>query len=370
VRRLGPLAVESALHIAAQVARALAAAEIHRLVHRDLKPSNIMLVGNEASAADELVVKVIDFGLARNAEASHLLHGGFSGTPEFASPEQFHSAATPLDARSDIYSLGATLYYACTGKVHVASDPEEANVEQLPAAFVRLLRAMLARNPAERPQDARQLLNAIQRARVETDRRQRRRKQRLVTAAVITLPLLSSAGIAAYKLRQRQTAAALIRSVALLPFEELSDERNNAYFVDGIQDDLLSSLAKIKELKVISRTSVMSFRKSGPRNLRAIGKELGAANVLDGSVRRVGNRVVMNVQLIRSRKQCHRSKGPSSGSFRSVPRSTNLSQLGNRSTNLSRTHWPTHCTTSVSTRSGSRCGRTRVFRSSWSRRNS
>ncbi|MEY2495032.1 MAG: hypothetical protein QOJ45_1524 [Verrucomicrobiota bacterium] len=94
------------------------------------------------------------------------------------------------------------------------------------------------------------------------------------------------------------TAAVPAKSIAVLPLENLSDDKENAFFADGIQDDLLTSLAKIKDLKVISRTSVMSYRNKGARNLREIGKELGVATVLEGSVRRVGNRVLVNVQLI------------------------------------------------------------------------
>jgi TolB-like protein/Tfp pilus assembly protein PilF len=95
------------------------------------------------------------------------------------------------------------------------------------------------------------------------------------------------------------------KSIAVLPLENLSDDKENAFFADGIQDDLLTSLAKIKNLKVISRTSVMSYRNKGARNLREIGKELGVASVLEGSVRRAGNRVLVNVQLIDTASDQH-----------------------------------------------------------------
>lgn len=316
VRRTGPISVSLALEIAAQVARALNAAQTLGLVHRDLKPSNIMLVGNDASARDELLVKVIDFGLARTAETAELIHAGFSGTPDFASPEQFDRTA-PLDARSDIYSLGATLWYAITGKLPFASrsrgdmSPEqllepvsmkELELAKVPASVVKLLRAMLAIDPAARPQHARQLLDAIQRTREETARR---RKRRLVTAAVITLLLISSAGIATYQSRQRQTAAALLRSVAVLPFENLSPDQESAYLADGMQDEVLTSLGKIKDLKVISRTSVMSYRKKAARNLPQIGKELGVRSVFEGSIRRVADHVLVNVQLTDTATEQH-----------------------------------------------------------------
>jgi serine/threonine protein kinase/Flp pilus assembly protein TadD len=319
VRRSGPISVSLALEIAAQVARALSAAQTLGLVHRDLKPSNIMLVGNDTSVCDELLVKVIDFGLARTAETAGLIHAGFSGTPDFASPEQFDRTAA-LDARSDIYSLGATLCYAITGRLPFASrsrgdmrpdqlrEPvsmKELELAKVPASVVKLLRAILAIDPAARPQHARQLLDAIQRTREETDGRPRRRKRRLITAAVITLLLVSSAGIATYHSRQRQTAAALLRSVAVLPFENLSPDQESAYLADGMQDEVLTSLGKIKGLKVISRTSVMSYRKKAARNLPQIGKELGVRSVFEGSIRRVADHVLVNVQLTDTATEQH-----------------------------------------------------------------
>ena len=105
--------------------------------------------------------------------------------------------------------------------------------------------------------------------------------------------------------RSKLARAIPAKSIAVLPLENLSDDKENAFFADGIQDDLLTSLAKIKDLKVISRTSVMSYRNKAARNLREIGKELGVASVLEGSVRRVGNRVLVNVQLIDTASDQH-----------------------------------------------------------------
>jgi serine/threonine-protein kinase len=135
----------------------------------------------------------------------------------------------------------------------------------------------------------------------------RGRKLRGRRLGVATLVLLAVLALGAFLWSRRgpapgvtyTTAAAIpAKSIAVLPLENLSDDKENAFFADGIQDDLLTSLAKIKDLKVISRTSVMSYRNKAGRNLREIGKELGVANVLEGSVRRVGNRVLVNVQLI------------------------------------------------------------------------
>jgi TolB-like protein/class 3 adenylate cyclase len=150
----------------------------------------------------------------------------------------------------------------------------------------------------------------IQRAhRVETLRARKRRRQQ-IGAAVALVCLAAVAAGTLYWWARRGAApgigpahvetrvAAPAKSIAVLPLENLSDDKENAFFADGIQDDVLTSLAKIKDLKVISRTSVMSYRNKGARNLREIGKELGVASVLEGSVRRVGNRVLVNVQLI------------------------------------------------------------------------
>jgi TolB-like protein/Tfp pilus assembly protein PilF len=155
----------------------------------------------------------------------------------------------------------------------------------------------------------------VQRARrVETLRGRKVLRRQLAFAAALVL--LAVIGLGAFWWSKRTSApgiattktdatAAPAKSIAVLPLENLSDDKENAFFADGIQDDLLTSLAKIKDLKVISRTSVMSYRNKGTRNLREIGKELGVASVLEGSVRRVGNRVLVNVQLIDTANDQH-----------------------------------------------------------------
>src|SRR5262249_6726643 len=169
VRRIGPLGVRTTIDIAQQVTSALAAAEKHSLIHRDLKPGNLMLVWPDEEDGGVPTVKIIDFGLAKvlNApgDAMHLTHDGFVGTPAFASPEQFESSSA-LDVRSDIYSLGVTLWFAVTGKtpfggrgfddIRRAQQSDVLPLEQLKAAHVpshlrSLLKSMLAFEPAARP---------------------------------------------------------------------------------------------------------------------------------------------------------------------------------------------------------------------------
>ena len=149
----------------------------------------------------------------------------------------------------------------------------------------------------------------VQRARRYQTLVARKHRNQRIGIAVLAVILAVSAGGAWWWLKQAPSsriapakanaaAAAPAKSIAVLPLENLSDDKENAFFADGIQDDVLTSLAKIKDLKVISRTSVMGYRNKGARNLREIGKELGVASVLEGSVRRAGNRVLVNVQLI------------------------------------------------------------------------
>ena len=174
IKRQGPLPPVVALTITGQVARALNAAAQHDLVHRDIKPANLMLVKED----DELVAKVIDFGLAKTSvpgegeDAATLSMGGFVGTPHFASPEQLEEKE--IDARSDIYSLGVTLWYMLAGQApfagsmaqvmsqHLSKPPPFEKLDKLPAPVAEVLRRMLAKDPAERYQSAGELRKAVE----------------------------------------------------------------------------------------------------------------------------------------------------------------------------------------------------------------
>jgi serine/threonine protein kinase len=178
IRRNGPLPPILALEVAAQVARALMAAEAQGLVHRDLKPSNLMIVANDSGDPEALSIKVIDFGLAKavaiTAGEVNQTHIGFSGTPDFASPEQLTRSDVLLDTRSDIYSLGATLWYLLCGRTpfpgrsvgEAPNDPlplDQLALVHVPRPVITLLGSMLALEPVKRPPSARELLAAIQR---------------------------------------------------------------------------------------------------------------------------------------------------------------------------------------------------------------
>jgi len=332
VHRGGPLDARTTIGIADQVTSALAAAEKHGLVHRDLKPANLMLVSPddpEVMGSDQAlskrskiralrksgipVVKIIDFGLAKAfhtaTDPKSLTHDRFVGTPAFASPEQFEHSA--LDVRSDIYSLGETLWFALTGKtpfagrtlseIHRAQKSNALPTEQLKAAHVphrlkSLLGSMLSFEPASRPGTG-ELAARLRRCSPEV-RSVRRTRAALAVATAIVFGV--STLFLAYRSRVENAAlsAAPDKSIAVLPFENLSRDPDSAYFADGVQDEILTRLASLADLKVINRTSVMQYKSGAARDLHKIGQQLGVARVVEGSVQRAGNRVRVNAQLI------------------------------------------------------------------------
>lgn len=319
VRRTGPLDSPTVVEIARQVTAALAAAEARGLVHRDLKPGNIMVASE--SEDGKIAVKVIDFGVAKALQdapdARTLTHGGFVGTPAFASPEQLRGKS--IDVRSDIYSLGATMWFLITGTLPVGdgaprengdgSRPLSPRLEQLKAAHVparlrSLLMTMFAAEPAARP-GTRELADRLERiqAQVSGSGKSLRR-----AAFVSVVAALIGGGIwILHTLETRPARApsnAPPKSIAVLPFENLSAEKENAYFANGMQDEILTRLSKIADLKVISRTSTQRFQ-SKPGNISEIARQLGVAAILEGSVQKSQDSVRVNVQLIKADGDLH-----------------------------------------------------------------
>jgi len=321
VRRDGPMPLAVALKIIEQATLALAAAEVCGVVHRDIKPSNLML---ESDASGTLTLKLIDYGVAKvmgpQADAlAEQTQAGFIGTPAFASPEQFAGAGqSRIDTRSDIYSLGVTLWYLLIGRTpFVGRTMEEIRSRQtselpleqlkslhLPGQVVALLKSMLAPDPKDRPQTARELLSAVHRCyeRFKPEARSRRRRGVLVGAAVALV--IAAIALGTWLYQRTRPFTPMERSIAVLPFENLSSDKENAYFAEGIQDEILTRLSKIADLKVISRTSTQHY-KSAPENLREIAKQLGVAHILEGSVQKSADAVRVNVQLIKAANDSH-----------------------------------------------------------------
>src|SRR2546430_619934 len=322
VRREGPMPLAVALEVIEQTARALAAAEACGVVHRDIKPSNIMLESDPGGCAP--IVKVIDYGIAKilNPEAergAEKTQPGFIGTPAFASPEQFApSEQTKIDTRSDIYSLGVTFWYLLSGRVPFVGrtlndirlrQAESLPIEQLkgfdvPARILALLKSMLAPDPKDRPQSARELLSEVHRCYTKFNREARSRRRRVVFAAAGATLVIAAIAIGAWLYQHAQFSGQFERSIAVLPFENLSGDKENAYLAEGIQDEILTRLSKVGDLKVISRTSTQHY-KSKPENLPEIARQLGVAHILEGSVQRSGDDVRVNVQLIKAANDSH-----------------------------------------------------------------
>jgi serine/threonine protein kinase/tetratricopeptide (TPR) repeat protein len=357
IRRSGRLEVKLALEIATQVAAGLAAVHKQKLVHRDIKPSNIMVSVEDGST---VTAKVIDLGLAKPApdapaEAPISTPGAFAGTPEFASPEQF--AGVGVDIRSDLYSLGAVLWEMLTGQAPFGGTSGEVMyqhqhtslpLEQLKGVrqpVIVLLEALLEKDPVRRFQSPAELLKALPKV---TDALKARRtithqslreivdqplgatgkaievltnvrkaiaapRVRLVLWPALIL-MIGGGAILAFNVFfgpkgsppqvSRSSSPAVTapeKSVAVLPFENISANKDDTYFADGVQDEILTNLAKIEQLKVISRTSVMKYRAGAERDLRQIASALGVANVLEGTVRRAGNRVRVSTKLVDAR---------------------------------------------------------------------
>jgi eukaryotic-like serine/threonine-protein kinase len=311
IRRQGALNVALALDIAGQVAAALGAAHKEQIVHRDIKPANIMLNFDEDNSVR---VKVIDFGLARAASVSQSdpalsVPGTFAGTPVFASPEQ--CAGSEADIRSDIYSLGVTLWEMLAGKVpfggttaevmslHLHAPLPLGQLKHVPKPLVILLQYMLAKDPGQRPQDPAALQGALRAVQKALDSKRPsgswwRGKWALSTGiGAVVLASASVLGLHFFGPKPPPTFETA-RSIAVLPFDNLSDDKENEYFSDGLTSEVIYELSKLADLRVIARSSVLRYKDTPTAHrkpLNEIFPELGVDAILESSVQRVENKV-------------------------------------------------------------------------------
>ena len=291
------LAPDEAIQLAREVAMALDYAHRQGIIHRDIKPENILLHDGHAL--------VTDFGIARaitrSMTASALTVVGVAvGTPLYMSPEQ-GAGEGEIDGRSDIYSLGCVLYEMLVGEppfrgksaaaiaIRHLNDPVPhpgALRPDIPAELDDVVATMLAKDPSDRFASGDDLARALDQALSAT---------RPVTASFVRSPRVTPSATATSPLPAHDAA----RFVAVLPFENMSGDPENEYFSDGIHEEIIAQLSKIRGLKVISRTSVMRYKKT-QQPAREIGRALGVSHLLGGTVRRAGQRVRISAQLIDS----------------------------------------------------------------------
>jgi TolB-like protein/tRNA A-37 threonylcarbamoyl transferase component Bud32/Flp pilus assembly protein TadD len=316
------------VRVMAKVARAIAYAHSKGILHRDLQPGNILLDENGEPL-------VSDFGLAKWLDQTSDLTRTLEtlGTPGYIAPEQTECLAEKLTSAADTYSLGAILFYLLTGRppfvgsnvlhvIHQAAASPAPRLRSLAPSLDRDLETIVVRclesDPNARYQSAGMLADDLEHWLQHEPIRARRvgvftrgekwvRRNPTTTGLVAALVALAAAivGVTAWKTESLHPIPSLPAGIAVLPFENLSANPENAFFADGVQDEILNNLAKIADLKVISRTSAMQYKSGAKRNLRQIANELGVAHVIEGSVQRAGNRVRVTAQLIDARTDTH-----------------------------------------------------------------
>jgi serine/threonine protein kinase/Tfp pilus assembly protein PilF len=313
-----PMSIRQAAEVIAKLARTVHYAHQHGILHRDIKPGNILLDTNGEP-------HLTDFGLARLVEAENTITRTreVMGTPSYMPPEQAVGNNDQLTSATDVYGLGAVLYQLLTGHPPFAAETTYETIRLLLQTEPREPRLLnpkvdrdlsaiclkcLEKDPKRRYQSALALAEDLEHWLKHEPIRAKRtgfathgRKwvQRNPATAALVASLTILAALMGWNLWQSELMSPPVtKSIAVLPLENLSADPDNAYFADGVHDEILTNLARIADLKVIGRTSVMQYKGRIDRDLRKIGHDLGVANVLEGTVQRSANRVHINAQLI------------------------------------------------------------------------
>jgi serine/threonine protein kinase len=317
VVRHTPMSIRKAAELIAKVARTVHYAHEHGIVHRDIKPGNVLL---DAESEPHLT----DFGLARLVESESTITRTLEvlGTPSYMAPEQAVANNADVSSATDVYGLGAVLYQLLTGHppfaggttfetVRLVLDTEPRPPRLLNPRIDRELSTIclkcLEKDPKRRYSSALALAEDLERwakhepiqaRRTGILTRGRKWVRRNPTSTLLVASLIALAAAMAWNVWKSELVSGPATSgIAVLPFENLSHDPDNAYFAEGIQEEILTRLASIASLKVISRTSTQQYQ-SKTRNLAEIAKQLGVANILEGSVQKAADQVRVNVQLI------------------------------------------------------------------------
>jgi TolB-like protein/Tfp pilus assembly protein PilF len=272
------LGIDEAVRITRSIAGALDYAHRHQVVHRDIKPENVMLHEGEPLVTDFGIAKAVTAAAAENLTQT----GTAVGTPAYMSPEQAAGEAN-LDGRSDIYSLGAMLYEMLTGAAPFAGPTVQAIMARLFTDPIPLVREQRADVPEW-------LEQAVTRALAK------RPDERFDSASQFAQALTHHTGSTPAGSTPASQAAAA-KSIAVLPFVNMSADPENEYFTDGVAEEIINALSKVQALRVASRTSAFAF-KGKSEDIGEIGRKLKVATVLEGSVRKAGNRLRVTAQLV------------------------------------------------------------------------
>jgi serine/threonine protein kinase/Tfp pilus assembly protein PilF len=326
-----PMSSRRAAELFVKIARTVQFAHERGILHRDIKPGNILLDKHGEPY-------LTDFGLARLIEQESTVTNSFDvfGTPSYMPPEQAAGQAKELTPAADVYSLGAVFYQTLTGerpfagsttyetiRLVLENEPRNPRLRnpKVDVDLATICLKCLEKDPSRRYATAGALADDVERwLRHQPIRARRagafirgkkwvRRNPSIAVMAALLLAVAAPLGVMIWKGESQRSRASNPavpeKSIAVLPFSNLSKDQENTFFAVGVQDEIMSNLARIADLKVISRTSANLYKSGNPRNSREIGQQLGVAHLLEGNVQRIGNRLRVNAQLIRADSDTH-----------------------------------------------------------------
>ena len=318
------ISIRQAVELIAKVGRTVHYAHEHGILHRDIKPGNILLDGK----GNPLLT---DFGLARLIETDSTITRTLEviGTPSYMAPEQAAGEHARVSKTTDVYGLGAVLYQLLTGhppfaggtsyqtiRLLLDTEPRQPRLwnPKIDRDLSTICLKCLEKDPHRRYSSALALAEDLERwlrhepiqaKRTGFFTRSRKWVQRKPTIAALIASFVALAAVIAWNLWKTELISnPTTKGIAILPFQNLTGDPENAYFADGVQDEILTRLVKIAELKVISRTSTQQYQRK-PRNLRDIAKQLGVANIVEGSVQKAADQMRVNVQLVNAQTDSH-----------------------------------------------------------------